>query len=184
MVVEPAHEVEEDGGYANTCSSTAGQSASQWDAGQFATFTYDTFVVTLSSTTLLCNKDPITITVNQPPSTSINSGSIINAEDNFTVVNGTITSYPTFLFSHVSSFEFQVTPSDDFSTITVTLDAGVLYGAVQDVRNPETTLPIEGERADSDGDGTLDCADDCPDDPNKVVEGVCGCGVPDELCAG
>ncbi len=33
--------------------------------------------------------------------------------------------------------------------------------------------------ADSDGDGTTNCDDGCPNDPAKVVPGVCGCGVPD-----
>lgn len=32
---------------------------------------------------------------------------------------------------------------------------------------------------DSDADGTLDCLDDCPDDPNKIEPGICGCGVTD-----
>jgi predicted outer membrane repeat protein len=32
---------------------------------------------------------------------------------------------------------------------------------------------------DSDGDGTLDCNDGCPDDPNKTDPGTCGCGVAD-----
>jgi hypothetical protein len=32
---------------------------------------------------------------------------------------------------------------------------------------------------DSDGDGTPDCADGCPNDPNKIAPGACGCGVPD-----
>jgi hypothetical protein len=32
---------------------------------------------------------------------------------------------------------------------------------------------------DSDGDGTPDCLDGCPNDPNKVAPGICGCGVPD-----
>jgi hypothetical protein len=32
---------------------------------------------------------------------------------------------------------------------------------------------------DADNDGTLDCSDNCPNDPNKVVSGVCGCGIPD-----
>lgn len=33
---------------------------------------------------------------------------------------------------------------------------------------------------DSDLDGTPDCLDGCPDDPNKVDPGICGCGVPDD----
>jgi hypothetical protein len=32
---------------------------------------------------------------------------------------------------------------------------------------------------DSDGDGTADCVDDCPDDPDKVEPGACGCGLAD-----
>jgi len=33
---------------------------------------------------------------------------------------------------------------------------------------------------DGDGDGTADCIDGCPDDPNKTEPGDCGCGVADE----
>ncbi len=32
---------------------------------------------------------------------------------------------------------------------------------------------------DSDGDGFMDCLDDCPNDPNKTEPGQCGCGNPD-----
>ena len=32
---------------------------------------------------------------------------------------------------------------------------------------------------DTDGDGTLDCNDNCPNDPDKIEPGQCGCGVPD-----
>jgi hypothetical protein len=32
---------------------------------------------------------------------------------------------------------------------------------------------------DSDGDGTPNCTDGCPNDPNKVAPGVCGCGMAD-----
>jgi hypothetical protein len=32
---------------------------------------------------------------------------------------------------------------------------------------------------DSDGDGTTDERDDCPQDPGKSAPGACGCGVPD-----
>ena len=33
---------------------------------------------------------------------------------------------------------------------------------------------------DSDGDGTNDCNDGCPNDPKKANPGTCGCGIPDE----
>ncbi|MDG1360453.1 MAG: lectin-like protein, partial [Phycisphaerales bacterium] len=32
---------------------------------------------------------------------------------------------------------------------------------------------------DSDADGTIDCFDACPDDPNKIDPGACGCGNPE-----
>ena len=32
---------------------------------------------------------------------------------------------------------------------------------------------------DTDGDGTADCVDNCPDDPNKTEPGECGCGFAD-----
>ena len=35
------------------------------------------------------------------------------------------------------------------------------------------------DKRDTDGDGTLNCDDDCPTDPFKIAEGECGCGVPD-----
>ncbi len=33
---------------------------------------------------------------------------------------------------------------------------------------------------DADGDGTGDCADACPADPDKIAPGVCGCGTADD----
>ncbi len=33
---------------------------------------------------------------------------------------------------------------------------------------------------DRDGDGVLDCMDDCPDNPDKKESGVCGCSTPDD----
>jgi hypothetical protein len=35
--------------------------------------------------------------------------------------------------------------------------------------------------ADPDGDGTPDCLDQCPADPNKTAPGVCGCGLPETV---
>ncbi len=32
---------------------------------------------------------------------------------------------------------------------------------------------------DSDSDGTIDCLDECPNDPNKILPGICGCGNSD-----
>jgi hypothetical protein len=35
---------------------------------------------------------------------------------------------------------------------------------------------------DSDNDGTPDCSDGCPNDPDKTAPGVCGCGVSEGAC--
>lgn len=36
------------------------------------------------------------------------------------------------------------------------------------------------DKADTDGDGFLDCEEECPLDPNKTTPGICGCGESDE----
>lgn len=45
--------------------------------------------------------------------------------------------------------------------------------------NTEITGCPSTPGVDSDGDGTPDESDGCPDDPNKVERGNCGCGTPD-----
>ncbi|MCH2134096.1 MAG: hypothetical protein MK116_10140 [Phycisphaerales bacterium] len=42
---------------------------------------------------------------------------------------------------------------------------------------------FEDSCIDSDTDGTFDCLDGCPDDPDKTEPGICGCGVPESVCA-
>lgn len=57
-------------------------------------------------------------------------------------------------------------------------------------RLPDTAVCFAGTKSnpsgslqdcslDDDGDGTLNCDDQCPSDPLKIVPGVCGCGVVD-----
>lgn len=47
---------------------------------------------------------------------------------------------------------------------------------------PEPVDICEAPRPDSDGDGTVDCFDECPSDPDKTLAGRCGCGVPEQEC--
>ena len=45
--------------------------------------------------------------------------------------------------------------------------------------------PIDGCEDDADADGVPDCLDGCPDDPEKILPGACGCGEPEtESCGG
>jgi hypothetical protein len=57
------------------------------------------------------------------------------------------------------------------------------YGRLGDGSTSNKNTPTEifsgGCIADTDGDGTPDCNDECIDDPEKQLEGVCGCGTPD-----
>jgi hypothetical protein len=46
------------------------------------------------------------------------------------------------------------------------------------------TAGILCESLDSDDDGTSDCNDNCPDDPDKTDPGDCGCGTPEGTCEG
>ncbi len=47
-----------------------------------------------------------------------------------------------------------------------------------DACNPSTGC-VFTPLPDSDGDGTCDATDGCPNDPNKTAPGICGCGVAD-----
>ncbi len=49
-------------------------------------------------------------------------------------------------------------------------------GASEDCN--ENNVPDECE-TDSDGDGVIDDCDECPDDPDNIEEGDCGCGMPE-----
>ncbi len=41
------------------------------------------------------------------------------------------------------------------------------------------SFTVTVQDTDTDGDGTTDCNDGCPNDPNKIAPGICGCGVAD-----
>jgi cysteine-rich repeat protein len=42
-----------------------------------------------------------------------------------------------------------------------------------------TCSAVPPAAADTDGDGTPDCLDQCPNDPSKTAPGLCGCGAPE-----
>ncbi len=67
--------------------------------------------------------------------------------------------------------------------ITFTGNPGVTYiirvGLVGSAAPTVGVFSISISQADADNDGTPDCSDGCPNDPNKTSPGACGCGVPD-----
>jgi cysteine-rich repeat protein len=76
-----------------------------------------------------------------------------------------------------STIPFQAFPNGTkyarFLQGTITKDATSVY---------DDTLHCSN--VDTDGDGTLDCKDKCPSDPNKIEPGLAGCGLPEPFnCA-
>jgi len=45
--------------------------------------------------------------------------------------------------------------------------------------NETDVCPLVATHTDTDSDGTPDCADQCPNDPQKTAPGACGCGTAD-----
>jgi hypothetical protein len=66
-------------------------------------------------------------------------------------------------------------PDGSSSTCTTGWDTVTGWGPI----DCEVFANVVGCTVDTDGDGTPDCFDGCPTDPNKTAPGVCGCGVPD-----
>lgn len=56
---------------------------------------------------------------------------------------------------------------------------GGITDAGTDTNNVCANAIAEGGVGDMDNDGVPDCQDQCPNDPTKVMPGVCGCGVTD-----
>jgi len=68
------------------------------------------------------------------------------------------------------------------SSVTFLATSGQTYWirvAGADASAPGDAFTLSWEALDTDGDGTLDCDDGCPTDPDKIAPGLCGCGVAD-----
>jgi len=63
----------------------------------------------------------------------------------------------------------------DFPVPVANID-DVIFDQADD---PGLSAVTASQFGDTDGDGTPDCIDGCPDDPTKIAPGVCGCGIPD-----
>jgi len=74
---------------------------------------------------------------------------------------------------------------DDFGySVALCGDYAVIGAPYHDDNAPDAgsayVFGLHCPSLDSDGDGTPDCSDGCPDDPNKTAPGACGCGEPDD----
>jgi hypothetical protein len=66
--------------------------------------------------------------------------------------------------------------SDALTDAPIVCSDGVCLGGIENC----SSCPQDCKQTnDSDNDGTNDCDDKCPQDPNKTNFGLCGCGVPD-----
>lgn len=103
-------------------------------------------------------------------SANFNKDAIVNLADTQLIINNI----------------FQPLNEDTF-IFDVVLDGPINFVDVSEVnsqfcRYPPPTCPCDDSTIDSDGDGTPDCEDRCPDDPDKVYPGHCGCGIPAGSC--
>ncbi len=76
--------------------------------------------------------------------------------------------FPTCQFGACHATGIEDLSNLPMGTYTIAVDAGGCYATQQFVVG--TSSP------DSDSDGTADCLDGCPNDPNKIAPGNCGCG--------
>ncbi|MFZ5563722.1 MAG: choice-of-anchor Q domain-containing protein, partial [Thermodesulfobacteriota bacterium] len=106
---------------------------------------------------------------------NVNSGDDIDIVD----TNGNISVDP--LFAGGDPFDYHLTQDSPC------IDAGTSEGAPDsdfegDARPSGAGFDIGADEflgLDTDGDGTPDNEDGCPNDPDKIDPGACGCGVPD-----
>ncbi len=73
-------------------------------------------------------------------------------------------------------FEYDELLDDDATLLLPPLDSCLKW----DVLLEATALRLSViSSPDTDGDGTQDCNDECPEDPLKTTPGLCGCGIAD-----
>ncbi|HRF80275.1 MAG TPA: lamin tail domain-containing protein [Flavobacteriales bacterium] len=83
-----------------------------------------------------------------------------------------------YTFTWTGSGAFAPTNSEQAVTVTGALGGSYAVLVSNGCSTDEASLTIS-LAADTDGDGLCDELDGCPDDPNKIEPGVCGCGVTD-----
>jgi hypothetical protein len=109
------------------------------------------YVVDLGADRIVCPGVPVTLTVNNAVTA------------NWYDVNGTL-----LLAGSLSLTVTTMVPR------TIVVQAFSAFACID-----FDTVQLIITNVDTDYDGTPDCIDNCPVDPNKINPGVCGCGVPD-----
>ncbi len=74
---------------------------------------------------------------------------------------------------------FGITLSSGTANFTGTAVCGHSLSQIEGDWNDDGNNCISESCTDSDSDGTIDCFDECPNDPYKIEPGACGCGSPD-----
>lgn len=121
------------------------------------------------------------LTVNALPSCSISGPGAVcaNSTDTFTGPAG-MTSYQWSITAGTATINGSSTnqsvsvsaPSNGSYTLTLVINDGTCPNTCQ-------TVVLVNSGPDTDGDGISDSCDGCPNDPNKVAPGICGCGTSD-----
>jgi hypothetical protein len=83
-------------------------------------------------------------------------------------LQGTITWSPN---SGLSSSMGAIVDASPAATTTYTITSTAPGGCFS-----QATVTVPVQTIDTDADGTVDCLDGCPNDPNKIAPGQCGCG--------
>jgi hypothetical protein len=93
---------------------------------------------------------------------------------NFTGVNGHQYLFYSRARDNVGNIEDAPTQADTITEVMVDVDGD---GIPDDTDNCVSIA--NQDQADSDNDGVGNACDSCPNDPSKVIPGICGCGVAD-----
>ncbi|MFN0242130.1 MAG: immunoglobulin domain-containing protein [Planctomycetota bacterium] len=151
------------------------------DAGNYDCVVTDPCGTSTSATASLTVNVPVSITGHPSPQTVC-----VGSPASFSVT-ATGTPAPTFQWRRNGSNVSNGGGVSGATTATLSINSVALVQlgsydcVVTNACGPATSnaAALAQNLADTDGDGTPNCTDGCPNDPAKTTPGVCGCGTPD-----